>query len=151
MSDNPEVVILPAREEHLPDIFRIAREAFLVADGWSEASLSEELHRPFSFVRVALVDGVVRAYLVFWVVQGEAQILQIATDPAMVRLGIGKKLMEWGLEEGASLGAQTFFLEVRVSNEPALALYRRVGFRRIAVRKRYYEHPAEDAVVMARE
>jgi ribosomal protein S18 acetylase RimI-like enzyme len=55
------------------------------------------------------------------------------------------------MERGRARGAHCAFLEVRASNVGAQALYRRHGFGLAGVRKSYYDHPIEDAVIMRRE
>lgn len=62
--------------------------------------------------------------------------------------GIGSLLLGGALEEGRRRGARSSFLEVRASNEPAKALYKRFGFSEQGRRPRYYADPLEDAVVM---
>ena len=52
------------------------------------------------------------------------------------------------LEEASASGIRQFTLEARVSNEPAIRLYRKFGFREAGVRKGYYEDNNEDALIM---
>ena len=64
--------------------------------------------------------------------------------------GIGGKILDRFLQTAKERGAQEVFLEVRVSNAPAIALYKRFGFESVNVRKRYYPD-GEDAFLMALE
>ena len=59
--------------------------------------------------------------------------------------GFGYQLMQKFLQEAFEKQGQTIFLEVRQSNLPAIALYEKCGFKQIAKRKNYYQHPVEDA------
>ena len=77
----------------------------------------------------------------------DAEILNIAVKKEDRREGLGKKLMLAMQEKAISLGAQKSFLEVRISNESALKLYRSLGYNDLSVRKKYYED-GEDALVM---
>jgi ribosomal-protein-alanine N-acetyltransferase len=83
---------------------------------------------------------------------GEAHILNLCVDPSYQGMGLGGRLLRCMMELAARRGIEDMLLEVRPSNAPALALYRRHGFVRIGERKAYY--PArfgrEDAVVMKR-
>jgi ribosomal-protein-alanine N-acetyltransferase len=56
--------------------------------------------------------------------------------------------MDLALDWGRRRGARRAFLEVRPSNAGALALYRSLGFRTLSLRRRYYQHPTEDALVL---
>jgi ribosomal-protein-alanine N-acetyltransferase len=98
---------------------------------------------------VALADRQVAGYLVTQWVVDEIHILNVAVDGARHRQGIGIQLMNFILKRGASRGMRDVFLEVRVSNAPAIALYERLGFEQLTVRKRYY-NDGEDAIVMHR-
>jgi ribosomal-protein-alanine N-acetyltransferase len=85
------------------------------------------------------------------VVGDELHINNLAVDPHWRRRGIARTLLDAALERGRVRGARRAFLEVRASNVEALALYRRHGFEAAGIRKGYYDHPVEDAVVMRRE
>lgn len=78
----------------------------------------------------------------------EGQIVNVATHPDHRRRGAGRMLME-AIEADARRRAFTLLsLEVRVSNEPAIALYKTYGFEVAGVRKGFYTAPREDAYVM---
>lgn len=83
----------------------------------------------------------------FWLMGEEAHIVTIAVDPAWRRHQLGKWLLLTLLAEARRRGAQTVTLEVRPSNAPALALYRKLGFVQIGQRRRYYPD-GEDAYVL---
>ncbi|MGZ8241092.1 MAG: ribosomal protein S18-alanine N-acetyltransferase, partial [Methylobacter sp.] len=77
-------------------------------------------------------------------------ILNICVDPAEQKQGIGRKMLE-NLIEVARGRAETIFLEVRPSNPVAIALYKKIGFNEIGIRKGYYpaENGREDAIMLA--
>lgn len=64
------------------------------------------------------------------------------------RRGVASKLVCTAIRAGVERGANRAMLEVRASNQEARALYERLGFRRTAIRARYYVKPEEDAVLM---
>jgi len=85
---------------------------------------------------------------------GEAEILTIAVRHASRRLGLGRMLMEAVLRHLHAERAETLFLEVDETNIPALALYRRLGFREVGRRDAYYadrEGRKSSALVMRRD
>ena len=79
----------------------------------------------------------------------EWEIVNVAVDPAFRREHLGSRLLEAVLQEARAQGAKQIFLEVREGNAPARGLYEKYGFRPIARRKHYYDHPVENAIVMA--
>lgn len=83
---------------------------------------------------------------------GEAEILTLAVDPAMRRLGAGRALVEAGAALALAAGAGAFFLEVAADNDAALALYEAAGFARAGLRPGYYRRQVGDmdAIVMRR-
>ena len=95
--------------------------------------------------------GRVIGYALMMVVQDEVQLLNIGIAPEHQRLGLGSALLQHVCLVARRHGAARMFLEVRPSNGPALALYRRHGFAEIGLRRGYY--PAndgrEDALVLA--
>lgn len=93
------------------------------------------------------LDGQIAAFLVIrQTAPDEAEILNIAVDPAHRRRGLARKLLA-----SAFRSPRTFFLEVRQSNTSAQALYRSFGFTRCGRRPGYYRHPDEDAILMRRD
>ena len=77
--------------------------------------------------------------------------MNLAVRPEARRHGIGLALVLHALAAAVAQGARTALLEVRASNAAALAMYRKLGFVQKSVRKGYYSHPREDAVIMMRE
>ena len=90
-------------------------------------------------------------YLVYWLVQDEMHILNLAVAPAWRRKGIARKLVLPASKRACKKGAAKAFLEVRASNREAQKLYSSLGFTGSSVRRGYYDLPVEDAVVMTLE
>jgi [ribosomal protein S18]-alanine N-acetyltransferase len=72
---------------------------------------------------------------------GEGEILTVAVRRDARRLGLGRDLVEAVMRELHSERAEALFLEVDETNQPALALYRRLRFYEVGRRPAYYEHP----------
>ncbi len=87
------------------------------------------------------------AYISLYHTLDEMEILNIAVWPELRRQGAGYFLLAHAMAEGQKLGGQRVFLEVRVSNVPARALYEKVGFELAGKRKKYYADTGEDACV----
>lgn len=101
---------------------------------------------------VARFDGRTAGLAVIRVAGGEAEILTIATDPAERRKGIARRLLSAILEALSGGGVTAVFLEVGVTNQAALALYKSLGFEEVGRRAAYYQHTdgREDALTMRR-
>lgn len=91
-------------------------------------------------------------YAIISMAAGEAHIMNISVDPKVQGLGVGRKMMTH-LIELARKKTETMFLEVRPSNKSAIALYKKLGFNEVGIRKDYYpaENGREDAVMLALE
>lgn len=92
--------------------------------------------------------GVV-GYAVLWCVQDQGELANFAVAPALRRSGLGARLLERMLEVARERGVERVYLEVRVSNEAAIRLYRSFGFTEVGRRRQYYDKPVEDALLMA--
>lgn len=80
-----------------------------------------------------------------------ADLLDIAVLPDYRKCGRGAALMQFMINDLAKKGVSQIFLEVRKSNDSAIALYKKFGFEQISYRKNYYSEPLEDALIYRRE
>lgn len=150
-ADEPIVIERMRGEEDLDAV--VALEAASFTNPWTREMLRRELERSdVTRVYVLRLPGRrVAAFCACWIVYDELHINTIAVEGALRRHGLAVRLMEHVLREAARQGARRATLEVRRSNEAALALYQRLGFTVTAVRPRYYSHPEEDALILWRE
>ncbi|MEP7325063.1 MAG: ribosomal protein S18-alanine N-acetyltransferase [Gemmatimonadota bacterium] len=134
----------------LADVAELARlEPRCFSDPWSPGGFREMLESPHSFGLLAeLKSGQLGGYLVARAVEREGEILNLAVVPERRRHGLGGGLLEAGLDALKSRGVNDVFLEVRASNEPAIAMYLARGFRPMGRRREYYRKPVEDAMVL---
>ncbi len=129
-----------------------------LAFGHARLSLASELRQPHAAVWAAGVteDGVAPeaseplAFVLVWYLADEVEIQTVATAPAARRRGLGRALVAHALDAARERRCQRALLEVRAGNEAARGLYRALGFQDDGVRRRYYDDPVEDAVLMSR-
>ena len=131
----------------LPQVIAIERRAFPTP--WSLAMFVLELSKPSGICLAALRQGRIVGYLICSRYDTVWHVMNVAVDPALRRQGVATALIERLFERADRPGAQ-YTLEVRRSNEGALALYDRFRFRAAGVRRRYYADNGEDAVIMWR-
>jgi [ribosomal protein S18]-alanine N-acetyltransferase len=143
------LLVRPARAADLEEIARLEEAAF--GDPWPREMLETELAHPRALLLLACRDESSPAgYAAFRHAAGEAELLRLATLPEERRRGIARALVAEGLERLERDGVQVCFLEVRMDNTPAIALYEALGFARIGRRRGYYRDGA-DALVFALE
>ena len=144
-----QYTIVPVTADHLDQMEEIERLCF--SDPWSRRLLSELLENEAAATLAAVgEDGAVLGYAGIQVVLDEGYIANIAVDPKWRRQGLAGELLEvYCRFAQAHLAFLT--LEVRASNEAAIALYVKHGFVQAGVRKNYYQDPKEDALIMTRE
>lgn len=139
-----------ASSADLPAFDALERASF--PDPWTPAQLQEALHWSGAVVLVAEdAGGKITGYILGRVIVDEAEVLTLATAPASRRQGIGGTLLRAFLDEVRERGAHAAWLEVRVSNVAARAMYERAGFVAEGRRKGYYRLPVEDALVLRRD
>ncbi|MEP6590079.1 MAG: ribosomal protein S18-alanine N-acetyltransferase [Gemmatimonadota bacterium] len=140
----------PASLADLPVLVELELRSF--SDPWTAAQLREALRWTGAIALVAEgADGVVGGYLLGRVVVDEAEILSIATDPRLRRTGLGRRLLREAMAIMLERGAHAAWLEVRVGNVAARAMYQCEGFVAAGLRKGYYRCPEEDAIVLRRD
>jgi [ribosomal protein S18]-alanine N-acetyltransferase len=117
---------------------------------WSAETFKSLLGRPGLELLVLEDDeeGVI-GYAVLWCILDQGELANVAVTRRMRGRGLGRHLLARVLDVARERGIDTVFLEVRASNRRAHELYRAFGFSDVGRRKAYYEHPREDAVIMA--
>lgn len=151
----------------LDDVVALEQQAF--TEPWTRAMFEGELSgNPFArfiIARASAVDAAngaaladaadlretVVGYLCYWVVFEELRIMNIAIRSKWRRQGIAAAMVQQAIREAIDAQGHRALLEVRASNDAALALYTRLGFRETGRRRAYYRRPEEDAVLMAME
>lgn len=134
----------------LPEVLAIERAAYDYP--WSEGVFRDCMRVGYRCLAAVDMAGNVLGYGLLSVTVGEAHVLNVCVGPLYRRRGVATLLLEHMARLARGERAATMLLEVRPSNAGALALYRRLGFERVGVRKRYYPaaHGREDALLLAR-
>lgn len=117
------------------------------ADGWSAESIRSEAAKETGIVFCCYAGNAVAGLICGYFAGGESEINSIAVHPDNRRNGIASRLISKFID-ALPYNTESIFLEVRTSNDNALALYEKCGFERLSVRKNFYINPREDAVVM---
>lgn len=119
--------------------------------GWRAPALAAELGRAAGdFFVIDGPDGRLVGLAIGWAEAGTSEVLDVAVDPSCRRAGHGLALMSALISAAEARGAEESLLEVRVDNAPAIALYRRLGYEQVGLRRGYYGD-GQDALVMRRE
>ena len=140
------MVINEMKVEDLPEIVAIETASFETP--WSETLFYNEICKAIAVSRVARINGRVAGYLCANMIIDEGHILNLAVHPDHRRFGVASRLLKHMIDDMRARDCRSIFLEVRISNEPALKMYERFGFTLLGTRKAYYVSPVEDAVVM---
>lgn len=131
----------------LEAIYSIEASSFPVP--WSREALHQELtENTRAFNLGVFSENTLVAYVITYLVIDEVHILILATAAAFRRRGIAQILLRCLLEYLKRQGVVQAYLEVRHSNQAAIQLYAKLGFKIQGIRKNYYQYGNEDAVVM---
>jgi [ribosomal protein S18]-alanine N-acetyltransferase len=161
-----EVELRPLRWWHLAAVGRLERRLF-PTDPWSDGMFWSELAEAGSrwyvtawrpgaphegaaggFGELVGYAGLLAVRPELVDEPGDASVQTIGVAPELRRAGLGRVLLRTLLAEAMARDSRAVFLEVRVDNEPAQALYRDHGFEPVGVRRRYYQPEGVDALVM---
>ncbi len=149
--------ITPMVIEDIPDVIAIEKQSFPIP--WADVSYRRELmendlsHYWTIRTRAGAADlPPLLAYGGYWVLDYEGHVSTIASHPDLRRCKLGEWMMLGMLAKARDAGVSEMTLEVRVSNEAAIALYTSLGFIEVGLRKKYYAstwtQPAEDALLL---
>ena len=139
-----EVEVRRLAYSDLPAVISIERRSFPTP--WSLAMFVLELSKPSGICLAARAGDQLAGYVVCSRYDQVWHLMNIAVAPEQRGTGVAGRLMRRLIEE--SQGALPFTLEVRVSNQRAIGMYERFGFRSAGVRPRYYHDNGEDALIM---
>ena len=144
-----DISVVPMNASHTAQIADLEKLCF--SDPWPEQAVAGELDNPLSYWLVALEGERVIGYVGSQTVLGEADIMNVAVSPAYRRRGIAAALLERLKSDLAAEGVYSLTLEVRASNEAAIALYGLLGYVQVGRRPGYYHNPKEDALILRKE
>ena len=128
-----------------------AMESAIFSCPWSETSILSELSNPLSIWIVAEENGTVIGYVGSQTVLEQSDMMNLAVLPEHRRKGVATTLVTTLISYLRQKGASNLTLEVRSSNQSAIALYHKLGFSQIGLRPGYYRNPREDACILRKE
>ncbi|MBO8130144.1 MAG: ribosomal protein S18-alanine N-acetyltransferase [Candidatus Marinimicrobia bacterium] len=117
---------------------------------WSEFSFMNELRNPVTRFYVVEVEDKVRGFVIFWYIDDEIHIANLAVHPEKRRMGLGRMLLEKVIKEAKENGILYIYLDVNSKNEEAKKLYFKYGFEVVGVRKKYYNN-RDDALLLTKK
>jgi [ribosomal protein S18]-alanine N-acetyltransferase len=129
--------------DHMLEIDQICFGGHWSIDTYRRELASENGHFVGAFLGTQLIG-----MGCFWAILDEAHITLLAIHPDYRGRGWGQDLLIGLFAKAVAIGMNYATLEVRISNEAAVGLYEKMGFVIAGVRKKYYQDPAEDALVM---
>lgn len=134
-------------EAELLQLFEVEQTCF--HGNWTNETLLSELKSPTSRFCTEKRDNIIVGYALGKIAADESELYRIAVLPQYRRQGIAEKLLNELHKILIGSGAACCFLEVRSKNSPAIALYQKCGYNRIALRKNYYGD--DDAVIFRKD
>ena len=144
-----DIHIVDVEQRHIPQLAELEKQCF--STPWTAEQLrgqmKDSLHE---FIAAEDSSGTVLGYVGMTYVIDEGYISNVAAAPAYRRQGIGGKLIEALLKRAEELKLAFVTLEVRESNGPAIELYKKYGFSQVGLRKKYYDLPKENAILMTK-
>ena len=141
-----EIKIRRMRKEDIPEVSQIEKLSF--PSPWPSNIFSVELEKEnFAFYYLLEYQNCLVAYGGYWKIKNEAHLVTLAVHLSFRRKGLGRRLLEYLIEEIQKQNLDTITLEVCSSNLTARKFYEKFGFKKIALRSKYYADTNEDAIV----
>lgn len=143
-----KIQVSPMTETDIKVIADIEKECF--ADPWSEDGLRSELTNENALFLTAKVQDKIAGYIGVHTVLDESYIANVAVSSDFRRTGIASELLSIAEKKVREKGCSFISLEVRISNTPAINLYKKHGYISQGERKNFYSHPTENALIMTK-
>lgn len=138
--------IIQMTADHVLQVAQLEKLCF--QDPWSEKSIASELSNKLALWLVAVKEETLVGYIGSQTVMDESDMMNVAVHPEFRRRGIAEALVNALCAALKEQGSVSLTLEVRASNEPAKALYEKLGFEQVGKRPNYYRNPKEDAYIL---
>ena len=126
-----------------------ALESGIFPDPWSAKSIKETHENNSACILGAYKEEVLIGYVIFYYVLDEGEIARIAVSPSYRRQGVADQIFMGLIDFCRRKDIERILLDVRISNEPAIAFYRKSGFADDGIRKNFYDNPKEHALLMS--
>lgn len=138
------------QEKLAEELLQTAESGFENGSPWKNKHFYHTLEAVNSVIFTATTEeeNKIVGLLIASISVGEADIYMVVVNEEYKQNRIGYQLFEHLIEHCRKEEVESIFLEVRLSNKPAIGLYESLGFKRLNVRKAYYSSPIEDAIVM---
>ena len=133
--------------ENIDDILAV-EELCYGEHHWSYESFVSEINNNISSYYCAVIDGKCIGYMGIWKIVDEAHVTNLSVHPDFQNQKIAHRLLLNSIEECYKNKIKFITLEVRASNEKAIHLYEKFGFKSLGLRKKYYQDNNEDALIM---
>jgi len=146
MMQRSNVEISVAEKDDISAIAELEKMCF--SSPWSEKAVLDTMSGENSLFLVAKAEGKICGYIGSYSALDEGYITNVAVNPDFRRRGVGKALVGELIRQGKEKGLSFLTLEVRESNEGAIALYSDLGFENVGKRPRFYSNPTEAAYLM---
>lgn len=143
-----DIIINLATLDDAPDIANIEKQSF--STPWSQKAICESICAGTTFYAARKNNNTIVGYMGLSKIAGEGYVTNIAVLPEYRRMGVAKKLLQFAIDDSYQ-ELEFISLEVRVSNEAAISLYKNFEFKTEGVRKRFYTNPQEDALIMTKK
>ena len=145
-----DLLIRRAEEEDVRAIAELEAVCFMGEDPWSEGAFYNEIveNHDSTLYLAAVSDDRIVGYMGVWKILDEGHITNVAVDPGHRRKHIAESLISEMIRLTSEAGINSWTLEARVDNEPAIKLYEKMGFEGVGVRPEYYEYDGTDALIM---
>ncbi|MCL2485962.1 MAG: ribosomal protein S18-alanine N-acetyltransferase [Endomicrobia bacterium] len=137
--------------DFLNDIIAIEEQSFL--HPWKEKMFLDSAANELVSFKVIVENEKVAGYCLFWILEGQAEILNIAVSPDFRRRSFAKQMLQYIIECSKEKDTECVFLDVRAGNSAAISLYESFGFEKTGIRKKYYTGISgkEDALILRKK
>jgi [ribosomal protein S18]-alanine N-acetyltransferase len=145
----PPLIFAPMKVNDLPDVLTIENDVY--PHPWTRGNFLDSLYNGYETWTLRDATGMLAGYFLVMLAVDEAHLLNISVRRDLHGKGLGRLQLDKVVAIAREKGMQSVLLEVRPSNQRALAVYQRYGFVQIGLRKGYYpavSNTREDAIVM---